>query len=44
MNGNNNNVNSGYSNRTLTISGYLSGSFVDADDINTYPIIVFNTG
>jgi hypothetical protein len=43
MNGNDNNGNGGYSNRTFTISGYISGSFVDADDIDTYPVILFNT-
>jgi hypothetical protein len=42
MNGNDNG-NGGYSNRTFTISGYISGSFVDLDDINTYPILLFNT-
>jgi hypothetical protein len=43
MNGNDNNDNGGYSNRVFRLSGYISGGFVDADDISSYPIILFNT-
>jgi hypothetical protein len=43
MNGNDNNPNGGYTNRTFTIGGYISVGFVDADDIDTYPIILFNS-
>jgi hypothetical protein len=44
MNGNDNNGNGGYSNRTFRLTGYISGYIVDADDIDTYPIILFNSG
>jgi hypothetical protein len=40
--GNDNNPNGGYSNRSFTLFGYVLGSFVDADNINTYPVILFD--
>jgi hypothetical protein len=36
------NIHSSYFNRTFSVNGYISGPFVNANDINTYPIILFD--
>jgi hypothetical protein len=43
MSGNDNSYNGGYSNRAFRLSGYILGDLVDAGDITSYPIILFNT-
>jgi hypothetical protein len=42
MNGNDDNGNGGYSNRTFSVIGYVSGDLVDVDNISTYPVILFD--